>query len=140
MAIIVLSIFNVQGDIRIVRGAAIEQKGLPYIEALRSLGVKRLRIMWRHMLPNVSPVLVADFAIDFALSLVALAGLSFLGLGSQPGTPEWGGMLAVNQAILFSNPLASLAPGFAIILLAVSVNLIGDWLYDKYTAPDRVRN
>jgi peptide/nickel transport system permease protein len=139
MAIIVLSIFNVQGDIRIVRGATIEQKGLPYVEALRSLGIKRTRIMWRHLFPNIAPILVANFAIDFALALVALAGLSFLGLGSQPGTPEWGGLLAENQAILFSNPFAALAPGFVIVLLAVSVNLIGDWLYDRYTAPDRSR-
>lgn len=139
MAIIVLSIFNVQGDIRIVRGATIEQKGLPYVEALRSLGIKRTRIMWRHLFPNIAPILVANFAIDFALALVALAGLSFLGLGSQPGTPEWGGLLAENQAILFSNPFAALAPGFVIVLLAVSVNLIGDWLYDRYTAPDRAR-
>jgi peptide/nickel transport system permease protein len=139
MAIIVLSIFNVQGDIRIVRGATIEQKGLPYIEALRSLGIKRTRIMWRHLFPNIAPILVANFAIDFALALVSLAGLSFLGLGSQPGTPEWGGMLSANQSILFSNPLAALGPGLVIVLLAVSINLIGDWLYDKYTAPDRVR-
>lgn len=139
MAIIVLSLFNVQGDIRIVRGATIEQKGLPYIEALRSLGIRRNRIMWRHLFPNVSPILVANFAIDFALALVALAGLSFLGLGSQPGTPEWGGLLAENQAILFANPLAALAPGLVIVLLAVAVNLIGDWIYDRYTAPDRVR-
>ncbi|MEO6124000.1 MAG: ABC transporter permease [Ilumatobacteraceae bacterium] len=138
MAIVLLSIFNVQGDIRIVRGAAIEQKPLPYIEALRSLGIKRRRIMFRHILPNVAPILVANFAIDFALALVALAGLSFLGLGSEPGTPEWGAILAENQSILFSNPAASLAPGVVIILLAVSVNLVGDWIYDRYSAPERL--
>ena len=138
MAIVLLSIFNVQGDIRIVRGAALEQKPLPYIEALRSLGIKRRRIMFRHILPNVAPILVANFAIDFALALVALAGLSFLGLGSEPGTPEWGAMLAENQDILFVNPAASLVPGLVIILLAVSVNLVGDWVYDRYSAPERL--
>jgi peptide/nickel transport system permease protein len=138
MAIVLLAIFNVQGDIRIVRGATLEQKPLPYIEALRSLGIGRRRIMFRHILPNVAPILVANFAIDFALALVALAGLSFLGLGSEPGSPEWGAMLAENQSILFVNPAASLAPGAVIVFLAVSVNLVGDWLYDRYAAPERV--
>ena len=138
MAIVLLCIFNVQGDIRIVRGATLEQKPLPYIEALRSLGIGRRRIMFRHILPNVAPMLVANFAIDFALALVALAGLSFLGLGSEPGSPEWGAMLAENQSILFVNPAASLAPGVVIVLLAVSVNLVGDWLYDRYSAPERI--
>ncbi len=138
MAIVLLAIFNVQGDIRIVRGATLEQKPLPYIEALRSLGIGRRRVMFRHVLPNVAPILVANFAIDFALALVALAGLSFLGLGSEPGSPEWGAMLAENQSILFVNPAASLAPGAVIVFLAVSVNLVGDWLYDRYAAPERV--
>ena len=106
MAILLLAIFNVQGDIRIVRGSTLEQKPLPYIEALRSLGIGRRRIMFRHILPNVAPILVANFAIDFALALVALAGLSFLGLGSEPGSAEWGAMLAENQSILFVNPAA----------------------------------
>ena len=138
IAILVLSIFNMQGDIRIVRGAALEQKPLPYIESLQSLGFSRSRIMFRHIVPNVSPLLVADFAIDFSLALVALAGLSFLGLGSQPGSAEWGAMLAENQSIIFSNAAATLGPGFAIVLLAVAVHLIGDWLYDRYSAPARL--
>jgi ABC-type dipeptide/oligopeptide/nickel transport system permease subunit len=137
MAILVLSILNVQGDIRIVRGAALDQKSLPYIEAARTLGIPRSRIMFMHILPNISAILVADFALDFALALVALSGLAFLGLGAQPGTPEWGTMLSDNEAILFSNPLGSLAPGAAIVLLAVSVNLIGDWIFDRYAGRGR---
>jgi len=137
MAILVLSILNVQGDIRIVRGAALDQKSLPYIEAARILGIPRWRIMFMHVLPNVSAILVADFALDFALALVALSGLAFLGLGAQPGTPEWGTMLSDNEAILFTNPLGSLAPAAAIVLLAVSVNLIGDWIFDRYAGRGR---
>lgn len=137
-AIVVLSVFNVQGDIRIIRGAALEQKPLPYVESLRSLGFSKPRIMFRHIFPNVSPLLVADAAIDFSLALVALAGLSFLGLGAEPGTAEWGAMLAENQSLLFSNAAAALGPGFAIVFLAVAVNLIGDWLYDRYSAPARL--
>lgn len=137
MAILVLSLLNVQGDIRIVRGASLDQKSLPYIEAARILGIPRWRIMFRHILPNISAILVANFAIDFALALVALSGLAFLGLGSQPGTPEWGSMLSDNESILFSNPLGALAPAAAIVLLAVSVNLVGDWIYDRYAGRGR---
>jgi peptide/nickel transport system permease protein len=137
MAILVLCLFNVQGDIRIVRGAALDQKSLPYIEAARVLGIPRWRIMFRHILPNVSAILVANFAIDFALALVALSGLAFLGLGSQPGTPEWGSMLSDNETILFSNPYGALAPAAAIVLLALSVNLVGDWIYDRYAGRGR---
>lgn len=137
MAILILSLLNVQGDIRIVRGAALDQKSLPYIEAVRILGIPRWRIMFRHILPNVSAILVANFAIDFALALVALSSLAFLGLGAQPGTPEWGTMLSENEAILFSNPLGALAPAAAIVLLALSVNLVGDWVFDRYAGRGR---
>ena len=133
MAIIVLCVLNVQGDIRIVRGVALEQRALPYVEAARTVGVPRWRIMYRHIFPNIAPVLVADFAVDFAGALVALSGLAFLGLGSQPGTPEWGRMLTDGQPLLFDNAMAAIAPGLAIVLLAVSVNLVGDWLYDRYS-------
>ncbi len=133
-AIIVLSVFNVPGDIRIVRGVALEQRSLPYIEAARTVGVPPRRIMFNHVLPNIAPILVADFAVDFAGALVALSGLAFLGLGSQLGTAEWGRMLTDAQTLLFTNPAAALAPAAAIVLLAVSVNLIGDWLFDRYSA------
>lgn len=136
MAIVVLSVLNVQGDIRIVRGVALEQRSLPYIEAARTVGVPTWRIMYRHIFPNIAPVMVADFAVDFAGALVALSGLAFLGLGSQPGTAEWGRMLTDGQALLFDNPMAAVAPGLAIVLLAVSVNLIGDWLYERYSTRD----
>ncbi|QNK81560.1 ABC transporter permease [Nakamurella sp. PAMC28650] len=136
MAIVVLSVLNAQGDIRIVRGVALEQRALPYVEAARTVGVPRWRIMYRHIFPNIAPVLVADFAVDFAGALVALSGLAFLGLGSQPGTAEWGRMLTDGQALLFDNPMAAIAPGLAIVVLAVSVNLIGDWMYERYSNRD----
>lgn len=136
LAIIVLCVLNVQGDIRIVRGVALEQRPLPYIEAARTVGVPRWRIMYGHIFPNIAPILVANFATDFAGALVALSGLAFLGLGSQPGTAEWGRMLTDGQPLLFTNPLAAVAPGLAIVALAVSVNLIGDWLYERYANRD----
>lgn len=137
LAVVVLCVLNVQGDIRIVRGATVEQRPLPYVEAARTLGVPRRRIMYAHILPNIAPILIADLALDFGYALVALAGLAFLGLGSKVGTPEWGRLLSEGQAQLFSNPAAAFAPGAAIVLLAVSVNLIGDWIYDRYAERGR---
>jgi peptide/nickel transport system permease protein len=133
LAIAVLSLLNVQGDIRIVRGAALKERRLAYVEAARAVGVPPGRIMYLHILPNLLALLASTFAIDFGGALVALAGLAFLGLGAEVGSPEWGSMRAEGQALLFSNPWAALAPAAMIILLAIAVNLIGDWVYDRYT-------
>ncbi len=132
-AVAVLSLLNVQGDIRLVRSGALGQRNLAYVEALRVAGVPGRRIMYLHIGRNILPILLADFAVDFGSNLVALAGLAFLGLGSQPGTADWGLMLTEGQQVLFENPWAALAPGLAIVLLATSVNLIGDWIYERYT-------
>jgi peptide/nickel transport system permease protein len=129
VAVLVLAVLNVQGDIRLVRGATLAQRSLPYVEAERVCGLPAWSIMYRHIGRNILPILLADLAVDFGSALVALAGLAFLGLGAQPGTPDWGLMLG--QTVLFENPYAALAPGLAIVLLAMSVNLIGDWVYDR---------
>ena len=133
LAIAVLSFLNVQGDIRIVRGAALKERRLTYVEAARAVGVPPHRVMFWHILPNLIALLAATFAIDFSGALVAMAGLAFLGMGAEIGAPEWGSMLAEGQALLFANPVAAMAPALAIILLAISVTLIGDWIYDRYT-------
>jgi peptide/nickel transport system permease protein len=137
LAIAVLCVLNVQGDIRIVRSVAVKQRALPYIEAARTLGVPRWRIMYQHIFLNIIPILIANLALDFGGALIALAGLAFLGLGSPAGSPEWGRMLAEGQSLLFQNPSAALAPGLAIVLLAMSVSLIGDWVYDGYSRRGR---
>lgn len=131
VAVLVLAVLNVQGDIRLVRGATLAQRSLAYVEAERVVGLSAPRIMYRHIARNILPIMLATLAVDFGSALVALAGLAFLGLGAQPGTPDWGLMLTQGQTVLFENPYAALAPGLAIVLLAMSVNLIGDWVYDR---------
>ena len=137
LAVLVLSLLNFSGGVRILRGAALEQRALPYIEAARTLGVPRYRIMYRHIWRNISPIVFANAALDFALALVALSSLSYLGLGTSPGEPEWGRMLAENQPLLFTNPLGVLAPGLAIVLFATAVTVIGDWFYDRFSFSGR---
>jgi peptide/nickel transport system permease protein len=132
VAVLVLVILFTAPDTRIVRSAVLEQRPRPYIDAARSLGVSKTRILFIHILPNVLPIVLAYMLLDFAFALVNLAGLSFLGLGVQPGTPDWGRMLFENRNILFSNPVALLLPAAMIILTAVSMNLIGDWLAERW--------
>jgi peptide/nickel transport system permease protein len=137
LAVFVLSILNVAGGVRLLRGAALEQRSLPYVEAARTLGVPRWRIMYLHIWRNISPIVFANAALDFALALVALSSLSYLGLGTQPGVPEWGRMLSENQSLLFQNPAGVLAPALAIVLFATSVTIIGDWIYDRFSYSGR---
>ena len=132
-AVLVLLVLFAAPDTRLVRSAVIEQRSMPYIDAARVLGVKVPRILFVHILPNVMPLVSAYVLLDFAFALISIAGLSFLGLGVQPGTPDWGRMLYENRNILFSNPAALLLPAAMIVLTAVSINLIGDWLSERLT-------
>lgn len=130
-AVLVLVILFAAPDTRIVRSAVIQQRSMSYIDSARALGVTIPRILFVHILPNVRPLVRAYVLLDFGFALISLAGLSFLGLGVEPGTPDWGSMLYENRAILFTNPAGLLLPGMMIILTAVSVNLIGDWLSER---------
>jgi peptide/nickel transport system permease protein len=134
LAVAVLIVLTVPFDTRVIRGATLEQVPRPYVEAAKTLGVPRWKIMAFHVWPNVSPIAVANTCLVFAGSLVTLAGLEFLGLGLPPGTPDWGLMLSQNEALLFTNPLATIAPGVMIVLTAIAMNLIGDWLYEQLTS------
>jgi peptide/nickel transport system permease protein len=139
LAIVVLIVLTVPFDTRVIRGATLEQVPRPYVEAVKTLGLPRWKIMLFHIWPNVSPIAVANTCLVFAGSLVTLAGLEFLGLGLPPGTPDWGLMLSQNEALLFTNPLATIAPGLMIVLTAISMNLIGDWVYEQLTSRGAAR-
>jgi peptide/nickel transport system permease protein len=128
-AVVVLVILFTAPDTRIVRSAVLEQRPLPYIEAARTLGISRTRIMLWHIVPNILPIIAAYVVLDFAFALVSLIGLSFLGLGVSPGAADWGRMLFENRTILFTNPMASVLPAAAIVVTAGSINIIGDWIY-----------
>jgi len=126
-------------DTRVVRGAMLEQRARPYVEAARISGVPERRIIFRHVWPNVIPYALANAFLNFAFSIVALASLSFLGLGVDPGTPDWGRMLAEGKDLLFENPMASLGPGIFIVAVAASMNVFGDWLAELFADRGRAR-
>lgn len=134
LAVAVLIALFAPTDARVVRGAVLEQRAKPYVEAVRLQSLPPWRIMTRHVWPNVVPVALANAFLNFAYALVSLASLSFLGLGVATGSPDWGRTLADNKGQLFTNPWAAVAPGLAIIITAAAVNIVGDWLQERAEA------
>ncbi|MEZ0075931.1 ABC transporter permease [Planotetraspora sp. GP83] len=128
ITVAVLIVLFSPSDVRLVRSAVIEQAPRPYIESARLLGIRPFRIMFRHIAPNIFPIVVANLLLNVAFALVALSSLSYLGLGVPPGAPDWGRQLADGRELLGDNPLAAVVPGVLIIITATAVNLLGDWL------------
>jgi len=116
---------------RIIRGQVMAVREMQYIEAARALGYGHLRIIFRHILPNIlGPVLVIA-ANNFAAAIIIEAGLSFLGIGVQPPTPSWGLMLKENYGFIIThNPFLAIVPGLAIMLMVLAFNLLGNGLRD----------
>lgn len=115
---------------RVVRGAVLTQVRQEYVQAAISLGAPRPRIVWRHILPNITNSLIVIFTIDFASALLEAAGLSFLGLGVIPPTAEWGSMLADGKNYFFDGWWMIVFPGICIFLVVISLNVLGDSLRD----------
>ena len=116
---------------RLIRGQVLSIKELEYVQAAKALGLSNARIITRHILPNImGPVLVIA-ASNFATAIIIEAGLSFLGIGVQPPQPSWGLMIKENyNFIITHNALLALIPGFAIMLLVLAFNLLGNGLRD----------
>lgn len=116
---------------RLVRGQVMVAKELQYVEAAKALGFSNTRIIARHILPNIFGPILVIAASNFASAIVIEAGLSFLGVGVQPPQPSWGLMIKENyNFIITQNPMLALAPGFAIMVLVLSFNLLGNGLRD----------
>lgn len=119
------------GAARIVRGQVMGIKQMEYIEAAHALGFGSFRIILRHILPNILGPIMVVAAANFATAILLEAGLSFLGIGVQPPTPSWGAMIRDNYGYIVSNtPYMALAPGFAIMILVLLLNLIGNGIRD----------
>ena len=116
---------------RLVRGQVIALRELEYVQAAKALGFKNSRIIMRHILPNILGPLLVIAAGNFATAIIIEAGLSFLGIGVQPPQPSWGLMIKENyNFIITNNPMLALVPGFAIMILVLSFNLLGNGLRD----------
>jgi ABC-type dipeptide/oligopeptide/nickel transport system permease subunit len=127
---VVIGIVGWAGMARLVRGQVLLARGLEYVQAARALGASDARIIGRHLLPNVvAPVIVAA-TLGIGGAIMAEAALSFIGLGAQPPTPSWGAMVAEGRDLLRVAPWVSIAPGVAIGLAVLGLNLLGDGLRD----------
>lgn len=125
--------------LRLVRSATRVESRLPYVEAARTLGVPDHRVVTRHVLPNIFPIIVANILLDFVTAIIAFSALAFLGLGSRAGSSDWGTMLADGQKLIYENPLMAIVPALLITLMCVSATVLGDWFYDRLSARSEVR-
>ena len=129
-SIIAIGIFNIPVFARLTRGSALVVWQREFILAARAAGKGATRISIEHVLPNIASVLIVQATIQFALAILAEAGLSYLGLGTQPPRPSWGKMLNEAQTLMFNAPRLAVFPGLAIALTVLGLNLFGDGLRD----------
>lgn len=131
-AMIAIGIASVPNFARVIRSGALQVMGTEYVLAARSAGRRPFAIGVRHVLPNVSSLIIVQTSVSFAIAVLAEAALSFLGLGTPPPTPSWGRMLLESQEMLYSAPRLALFPGLAIAVAVLGFNLLGDGLRDRF--------
>lgn len=128
--LIALSVTQVPRLARIVRASILQLKGQEFIEACYACGTPDARIIMRHIMPNALGPIIVQCALTTASIIKQIAGLSFIGLGIQPPSPEWGAMLSDGKLVMLSQPWIVLPPGIAICITVASLTLIGDGLRD----------
>ena len=128
--VVAVSVFSVPAFARLVRGNTLVLKNLTYIEATRSIGAPDRTIVLRHILPGTVSSIVVYFTMRVGTSIITAASLSFLGMGAQPPTPEWGAMLNEARADMVNAPHVALFPAIAIFLTVLAFNVLGDGLRD----------
>lgn len=135
--VIAMAIAYMPYTARLVRGLAVQEKSRPYIAAYQVQGHSALYVTVRRLLPNIAPTLLAQSTVNFGYALLDLAALSFLGLGVQPPTPDWGAMINQGQAaVLQGQPLSAIAPAVAVVLVVVAFNVVGEDLGDRLAGRD----
>lgn len=129
-AIIAIGIFNIPVFARLSRGAALSIWPREYIMAAQVAGKSKTRITLEHIIPNIANILIVQLTIQFSLGILAEAGLSYVGLGTQPPMPSWGRMLFEAQTMMSFAPHMAIFPGLAIVITVLGLNLLGDGMRD----------
>ncbi|MGQ9509797.1 MAG: ABC transporter permease [Thermodesulfobacteriota bacterium] len=129
-SMIAIGIFNVPIFARVTRAASFSVWERDYVTAAKAIGRKNLGIIWNYILPNILSALIVQGTVQFAIAILAEAGLSYLGLGTQPPHPSWGRMLYEAQTFLGTSPYLAIFPGCAIAFAVLGFNLLGDGLRD----------
>jgi peptide/nickel transport system permease protein len=128
--ILAVGIYSIPAFARVARGSTLSVREQDYVLAARALGTSDTGIMVKHVLPNISAPLLVQTTLRLATAILTASGLSFLGLGPQPPTPEWGAMLSTGRNYVTSSPQLATIPGLAILLVTIGFNLLGDGLRD----------
>lgn len=128
--VLALSIGGIPGGVRMMRGQILSERTKEYLEAAESINCSKVSIMFRHLLPNVCSPMIISFTMGIGQTITAAAGLSYIGLGVQPPSPEWGAMLSDARAHILNYPYLILFPGIFIACTILATNLIGDGLRD----------
>lgn len=129
-ALLAIGIVSIPAYARVVRASVLSVREMEYVSATRALGGSNLQILFFRILPNALTPLIVQGTLGIATAILDAAALSFLGLGAQPPTPEWGSMLGAERNQVFTAPHLVFLPGFAIALTVLSFNLLGDGLRD----------
>jgi len=129
-AIIAIGISAIPIFARLTRAPILQVKNEEYIEAARAISASKIRIMFRHLLPNILSPLIVQTTINVALSIMLAAGLSFLGMGVQPPNPEWGAIITSAKVYIIDHSYMVTMPGIAMALTVIALNLFGDGLRD----------
>jgi peptide/nickel transport system permease protein len=117
---------------RVAYGQTLAVMNMPYVRASRAYGTGAVRLLARHVLPNILGPVIVVATLEFGLMVLSEAGLSFLGLGVVPPTPSWGGIMSTGRNYLTTAWWIATCPGLCLFLLILSVNMIGDWLRDRF--------
>lgn len=137
-SVIAIGIIYIPMTAKLTRSLAMTERNKTYVKAAKAIGYSNGWILFREILPNCVPQLAAQLTLDIGYAVLDLAAMSFLGLGVQPPTPDWGAMLEEGQRLLFSHPIAAIAPGIAIALTVISINIISDGII-RYIDPSQRR-
>ena len=131
-AMLAIAVVIIPGNSRIVRGAVLSVGARDFVEAARAVGARDGRVMWLHVLPNVLAPIIVQATLNVGTAIIDTAGLSFLGLGTQPPTPDWGNMLSAGRSYIIDSPWIATFPGIAILATVLAFNLVGDALRDAF--------
>ena len=129
-AMLAIGLSWIPGYTRLIRGLVLAEKNQDYVTAGRVIGARNGRIMFRHILPNLLSQIVVYATVDLGNAIILTAGLSYVGLGAQAPSAEWGAMLGYSRSYIYLAPWLAIFPGLAIFLAVLSINLLGDGLRD----------
>lgn len=128
--VIAMTVGGIPGSIRGSRAMCLKEREMEYLEAAKAMNCSRLKIIFKHMMPNVISPTIVGTTMHIGSSIMQAAGLAYIGLGIQPPTPEWGAMLSAAKASILDYPHMMIFPGLAIAVTVLAINMFGDGLRD----------